>query len=399
VKLSWPTQFGALLVVALLLWLAAFGISYQSFKIELTPAIVNLPAGLAIAENPSPITATIRARVGAAYRLRSSGLVTAELDLAAAAAADSYSIKPEVSVALMDAWLVSAQPESVSIRLVPAVTKKISLVVEPVGFPAAGYSLGDMAVTPAAVDITGPASVLDSISEAQVPVNVKGKRANLTVFGTPVVKDADGRNLINVSFLPSQVSVAVGIKAGDSFKTVGLTPAFTGSLVPGHWVSYIEFEPPTLTIRGSAEKLAGIESLTTTPIKLTDRAADFTDKVSAELPMGVVLVSPNLVNVNVKVVTSTNNRILVLLPSYTNITEGMSVTSVNPPTVSVVLSGPADQLASLSRANVSLDLDLRGKLTGASMVTLGKEMFKVPENIEVISWEPTTLEVNLTKSS
>jgi YbbR domain-containing protein len=397
VKLSWPTQFGALLVVALLLWLAAFGISYQSFKIELTPAIINLPAGLAIAENPGPITATIRARVGAAYRLRSSGLVTAELDLVAAAPGD-YSIKPEVTVALADAWLVNAQPGSISVRLVPAVTKQVSLVVEPVGFPAAGYSLGDMAVTPTAVDITGPASVLDSISEAQVPVNVKGKRANLTVFGTPVVKDADGRNLINISFLPSQVSVAVGIKAGDSFKTVGLTPAFTGSLVPGHWVSYIEFEPPTLTIRGSAEKLAGIESLTTTPIKLTDRAADFTDKVSAELPLGVVLVSPNLVNVKVKVVTSTNNRILVLLPSYTNITEGMSVTSVNPPTVSVVLSGPADQLASLSRANVSLDLDLRGELTGANMVTLGKEMFKVPENIEVISWEPITLEVNLTKS-
>lgn len=397
-KISWPKQFGALLFIALLLWLVAFGISYQSFKVALTPTLVNLPAGLVLAENPPTIIATVRSRVGAAYRLKSSGLIVAELNLGNIAGEGEYQIRPDIAVKLKDAWLISASPDLLSIKLVTAVTKTIALAAEPIGFPAAGYSLGDLKIDPSAAELTGPQLLLDSISEAQVLVNVGGKRASFTSLSAPELKDASGYRMINVSFLPREVSVVVNIIPGDNFKTVGLVPIFSGSLAAGHWVSYIEFEPPALTLRGSAEKLAAIESLKTTPIKLAGQAADFSEKISVELPAGITLMSPNLVNARVKVVTSTNNRILTLLPSYTHITEGLSVTAINPPTVSVVLSGPTDQLSSLSRANVSLDLDLRGKLSGANMVTLAKEMFKVPENIGVVSWEPATLEVNLTKS-
>jgi len=397
-RLSWQTQFGSLVLVAILLWLAAFGISYQSFKIELRPVVVNLASGLALADNPEPITAVIRARVGAAYRLRSNGVVTAEFDLKSAASEGNYQIKPSIVVNLNDAWLVSTQPEMIKVKLVPAVTRSVSLAAEPVGFPATGFSLGEITITPATVDITGPASVVDVISEARVPVSVKRRSNSFTAFGQPQVVDVNGYPLTNVSFTPNQVSVAVNIKAGDSFKTIGLVPTFTGDLAPGYWVSYVEFEPPTLTLRGSAEKLADIDSLATTAIKLTNKSADFSDKVSANLPAGVVLVSPNLVNVKVKVAMSSNNRTLVLIPSYANITEGLSVTSVVPPTVSVVLSGAADKLSGLSRANVSLALDLRGLLSGSNMVNLTKAMFQAPEGIEVISFEPATLEVSLTKS-
>ena len=395
---SWQTQFGALIFVAILLWLAAFGISYQSFNVELHPEITNLSAGLAVAVSPAAITATVRARVGAAYRLKSNGAITAELDLSRASSEGSFTIKPNITVHLRDAWLVSAEPETVKVKLVPAVTRAINLVAEPVGFPAAGFSLGDLAVNPATVDITGPAGVVSAVSEAKVPVNVKRRNSSFTAFGQPQLTDVDGQPLANVIFSPNQVSVAVTIKAGDNFKTVGLVPTFTGTLAPGYWVSYVEFEPPTLTLRGSAEKLATIDHLQTTNIKLADRSADFTDKVSAELPAGVVLVTPNLVNVKIRVAMSANNRTLVLIPSYANVTEGLSVTSVTPPTISVVLSGPADKLASLSRADVSVALDLRGLLSGSNMVNLTKEMFTAPEGVEVISFEPAVLEVSLTKS-
>ncbi|MFA5270138.1 MAG: CdaR family protein [Patescibacteria group bacterium] len=397
-KLSWQTQFGALVVVAMLLWLAAFGISYQSFNIELRPVVTNLAAGLALSDNPEPITAMIRARVGAAYRLKSNGVVTAEFDLSAAVSEGSYQIKPNISVNLKDAWLVNAQPESIKVKLVPAVTRSVSLIAEPIGFPATGFSLGDITITPATVDITGPAGVVDVVSEAKVPVNVKRRNSSFTVFGRPQLADVDGNPLTNVSFSPNQVGVAVNIKAGDSFKTIGLVPSFTGELSPGYWVSYVEFEPPTLTLRGSAEKLAAIDSLSTTAVKLNNRSADFTDKVSAELPAGVVLVSPNLVNVKVKVAMLSNNRTLALIPSYANITEGLSVTSVTPPTISVVLSGASDQLSGLSRADVSVALDLRGLLSGSNMVNLTKEMFQMPAGVEVVSFTPEAVEVSLTKS-
>jgi len=398
VKLSWQSQFGSLIFVTLLLWLAAFSISYQSFTIELRPVVANLAEGLALADNPEPIIATVRARVGAAYRLKYSGAITAEFDLSAAVSEGSYQIKPDILVNLKDAWLISAQPETIKIKLVTSVTRTVSLVADPVGFPAAGFSLGDITITPATVDITGPDSVVNVISEAAVPISVKRRSSSFTAFGQPQLTDAAGHPLTNVLFSPHQVSVAVDIKIGDSFKTIGLVPTLTGTLAPGYWVSYVEFEPPTLTLRGAAEQLSKIDSLSTTPIKLADRSADFTDKVSANLPAGVVLVSPNLINVKVKVAMSSDSRILVLMPSYANITEGLSVTSVAPPTVSVVLSGSVDKLSSLSRADVAMALDLRGLLSGSNMVSLTKEMFQTPAGIEVISFMPSALEVSLTKS-
>ena len=397
-KLSWQTQFSSLVFVAILLWLVAFGMSYQSFNIELRPVITNLINGLVLSDNPEPIIAVVRARVGAAYKLKSNGAVTAEFDLSSATAESSYQIKPNVTVNLKDAWLISTRPEVITVKLVPAVTRTINLIADPIGFPSAGFSLGDITITPATADITGPADIVDIISEARVSVSVKRRNSSFTAFSQPQLTNTNGDFLTNVTFSPNQVGVTVNIKVGDSFKTVGLTPTFTGTLAPGYWVSYVEFEPPTLTLRGSGDKLAEVESLSTTTIKLANRSADFTDKVSVELPAGVVLVSPNLVNVKIKVALSSNNRILALMPSYANVTEGLSVTAVSPPTVSVVLSGPADKLSALSRANVSVVLDLRGRLSGSNMVSLTKEMVQVPEGIEVISFEPATLEVNLTKS-
>lgn len=395
---AWPIQLGGVVIVASLIWLVVFSISYRSFSVLIPLEVVGLPSGLTVAESLTTVTATVRSQATQIAKVRAPGTIRAVLDLGSIATIGYYHTEPRITTELENAWVVNYHPQSFDITVVPIVQGIVELTPDVIGFPAVGYSLGEITISPASVVITGPGPVVQATSTALVPVNVNKAKMSFAASTQPEIRNAQGEKIATVAFLPSAVAVSVQVKPGESFKTVGLNPVFSGELQPGYWVALVKFEPPAVTLRGSAERLDAITSLLTTPINLSDRSADFSDKVSIEVPVGVTLVGSNLVSVSIKVRTASHNRKLVLLPSYTNITEGLSVTSLSPPTVTVILAGPPEKLSQLNRANTLLDLDLRGGLSGTNTVELAKEMFKVPDNVEVVSFQPESLEVTLTKS-
>lgn len=391
-------QLSGVILTAVIVWLVVFEFSYSVFSIPIPLEIVGLNQKLAIVEQLTNIEVTIRSKNFKVNKIKNDiGRIMATVDLRDNGVGE-YQIEPEISSELVNAWVVDYYPKSFDLTVVPAIESRLKLIPDVLGFPAAEYSLGEINIVPDEIKVVGPSSLLSSIDTAFVPVDVSNRNQSFSVVSQPEIRDETGDRIVNFIYTPSQVTISVEIKTGASFKTVGLEPTFSGTLLPGFWIASIEFTPPALTIKGSAEEISTIESLLTTPINLSDKSSDFNDKVSVEVPIGINLLESNLVNVKVVVKSSSNNRQLVLLPSYTNITKGLSVTSVSPPTVAVILSGPPDKLTQLDRTNTLLDLDLRGSLSGTNSITLTKEMFKVPEDIEVVSFVPQTLEIILTKS-
>ncbi|OGB74512.1 hypothetical protein A2V68_02780 [candidate division Kazan bacterium RBG_13_50_9] len=397
-KPAWPIQLGGAVAVAILAWLVVFGVNYQSFAVAVPLQIMGLVDDLAVAEQLTIVQATVRVKAINAKKVKVPGAISAVLDCSSLLGVGSYHLAPKIESKLEDAWVIDFHPKDILVSLVPKVTGTVELVPDVVGYPASGYSLGEIRIAPSTVEMLGPNTLVGANSVAYVPVVVSGQRTSLSTIGAPQVKDQLGSPIVNVSFNPPQVAISVEIKKGDSYKTVGLEPAFVNELAGGYWISLIEFEPPALTLRGDAKRLADISILSTTPIDLAGHSGDFRDKVAVDVPMGVELVGTNLVDVKIIVRTASSNRKLVLLPTYTNITEGLSVTSISPPTVTVILAGAPAQLSQLNRANTSLDLDLRGSLSGVNVVELASSMFRVPEGIEVVSFEPLTLSVTLTKA-
>ena len=397
-KLTPLAQLGLLIPVAILIWLAVFSLSYHSFTLDIPITLKGLPSGLAVEENLTTISATIRAKNMAYYQMRMSKNTQAVVELSFIDAPGNYNVKPQITLDANDVWLVSFSPEVIAINVVPAVSVTVPVAVDPIGFPAAGYALGDIIITPDKVALIGPASLVNTIQEVYVGVNVAGKQNSYSVQGVPEVRDTAGAKLANVRFTPTEVNVNVTIAKGEIFKTIGLTPVFSGNLPSGYWVAEVNFTPPAVTLRSSIKRLDAISSVKTTAINLVGKTNDFSDQIGLEIPDGVTLVGENLINVTVKIGSSPFNRKLVIIPHGINVTPGLKVVSMSPTTIDVTLSGPAEELNKADRDTVVLDLDLRSATSGDNTMTIDKSMFRVPDKVSVISFEPTSLQVSLTKT-
>jgi hypothetical protein len=63
----------------------------------------------------------------------------------------------------------------------------------------------------------------------------------------------------------------------------------------------------------------------------------------------------------------------------------------------VVVSGAPEAINRLQRDDVVLELDLRGTLSGANLLTVTAAMFKTSAGISVASFTPATVEVVLSR--
>lgn len=397
-KLWWPLQLLGIVAISIGLWLIALSFSYQTVDLDIPLEIIGLDQNLAVDNPLTTVKIVAQIKLASAPRLNTANSIKAVLDLSHLNGLGQYQVEPIVSTTSPGVKIVNFAPDSFTIDLVPKISRTLPLEPALTGFLASGYSIKNVALSPDRVEVSGPESIVSTVNSAMVPITISDRHNSFVVLAQPELTDNLGGKLANVTFLPKQVTVSVTIAPGSNFKTVGLKPIFSHQLPVGYWLTAITFDPPAVTIKGNAEKLASIEGLATTPINLQDRYSDFNDKVSVELPTGVTLLEPNLISVKIKINTGANNREISLFPSYTNITEGFAVTLVAPSTVTVILSGEVDKLDKLSRANVSLDLDLRQYLSGVNQVAITKEMFRVSEGIEVVNFTPQILEVTLTKS-
>lgn len=397
-RFNWTAQLIFIVLLAILVWVVVFNLNYSSFRLDVPIQVVNLDETLAINENLTTLQVTARSRVLGRAKLKTSTLIGVILDFNGINSLGQHHLQPQITVHLENVQIVNYYPQVFDITLVPRVETSMELIADPIGFPASGYSLDNIGVTPQVVKVSGPSGVVNPEACAFVSISIDNKRNSFSASGQPEIRNAMGQKLANVYFSPAQVIVSVQIKKGESFKTLGFKPTFVNKLPAGYWLSIIEFDPPALTIKGDAEILESINSLVTTPIDLAGRSSDFADKVSVTIPSKTTLLGVNLINVKVKIGISSNNRQLILLPSYTNITEGLSVTSLSPPTITVILSGSSTELAELNRSNTLLDLDLRGSLSGINTIDISSDMFKIPKGVEVVNFTPQTLEITLVKN-
>lgn len=398
-KINRFVQFIYIALATFLIWWVVFNLNYQVYKIDVPIKIANLEENLAISNHITTVSVTIRTKKINLSDFNKNNKLEVLLDFDNITSTGLYEIEPEIIYDNKTIDLVSYSPEFINTEIVLAKITKIELIPDIVGFPPVGFSLGQVEITPATITVSGPSNLLDNLTKAFVKINVDNRQKSFSVSGQPEIRDASGNKLMNFIFSPSNVTTTVEIETGDNLATLGLEPIFTGQLASGYWISNIIFEPPAVTIRGNIKNLEGLKYLLTSPININNKTDDFTDKVSIELPNGVSLLGPNIVNVKINLRTASNSRQLILLPSYTNITEGFAVTFISPSTVTVNLSGSIDKLDQLNRSNILLDLDLRGSLSGINRIELNAQMFTVPDGVAISSFKPQVIEVTLAKNN
>ncbi len=210
-----------------------------------------------------------------------------------AVTANSNSIAKKISITVVDNVL------SVELEAEKSVSVPVKVVTT--GEVASGYTAGNSVAAPNLITVKGPSSVVSSIDRAEVTVDIKDAKDDITTNCTPSFVTSDGEKVSDETLTYDEVSIAVTVPVYKT-KNIPIKIAVIGEPADGYAVSQITFVPETIDIGGDAAVIKDIQQLEINDVDVSGCTEDVetTLDVSKYLPDGVV-VTKESAYVNVKV--------------------------------------------------------------------------------------------------
>jgi YbbR domain-containing protein len=299
----WPFRHVGLKLVsvglAVLLWMVVAGEQVVERGLRVPLEFQQVPAGLEVeGELPTLVDVRVRGASGTLSRIGPTDVVAA-LDLRAARPGRRlFQLTPEEVRVPFGVQVLQVTPASISLVLERSETRDVPVVPSVEGSPAPGYTIGRVTSEPATVQVTGPASAVEKVTEATTEtVSVAGATATVsdqvTVgFVDPALRLSNSRH----------TSIRVEILPGPAERTVRERPIHlrdVGALVQA------QAFPPTVEVvlRGTRQSLGRVNvDEVAAFVELGGvGAGDYSMAVRVDAPpdVGVVRISPETVQVKV----------------------------------------------------------------------------------------------------
>ena len=244
------------LLFATLLWLTVSRDSQVERSLQVPLEFQNMPASLEIV-GETPSTATVRLR-GASSQLGSLALgsVVAVVDLQAARPGSRlFHLVTSQVRAPYGVDVVEVSPATISLLFESAGKKTVKVVPMLIGRPRPGYVAGAITVDPADVDVVGPVSRLNDLTEATTePVSVENATGVIADRVTVGVTDSELR-----LSQPVTARVTVQVVPAPVERTLEAVPVQFENLKPGLRANA---RPPSVgvVLRGEPEGLAALRA-------------------------------------------------------------------------------------------------------------------------------------------
>lgn len=207
------------IALASLLWLVVSGEQVVERSLRIPLEFSNLPPQLEIVDDaPDLLDVRVRGSSGTLSRVASGELV-AVLDLSTAKPGQRlFHITGTDVRTPFGVQVVQVTPSNISMHFEPSATKVVPIVPGVDGEPAAGYVVGTVAADPPTVEVVGPASALERLTDAMTePVSVEG--ASRAVTDTVTVGSPDPAVRLGPG-VPTVTRVTVSITAAPVEWTV-----------------------------------------------------------------------------------------------------------------------------------------------------------------------------------
>lgn len=233
--------------------------------------------------------------------------------------------------------------------------KSVDIRVNPVYMIESDYSLGTPETNVETVTVTGPADVLDSITHAQVTVDVGKLTKSVTTSGT-IVLYADSTPITNPYVKLSESDVTVRIPVYTE-KEVDLSVEFKYGYFNEN-NALITIEPSKIRIKGDPtelEKISSVQIMTIDEKKLTGTTSTSTAVI--ELPDTV----ENVSRVDSATVT------VAQINTFTRVINVSNISVKNPngldyelseESVNITLRGSSGSLSLVTESNIGIEADL-----------------------------------------
>lgn len=384
-------------VVATILWMvvAASQSSTGKFPSEINIIAVNTPNGLVASYDQKTVELTISAEPSLWQKL-STNSFTAYVDLGSLGVG-TYQLDVNVTCNVAGVQILNKKPEKIFVQLEEISRKKVPVIQKVEGNAAEGMVAGAITFNPAEVEVSGPKSQIENISNAIAPIKLNGESADFQKDVIPTALDDNGNEISDLAFSPSKVTADISIVKGANNKTVGVKVNLVGSPASGYFISSLSTLPSLINITGSVSALSTVYYLETQSFDISGISANSEKDILLKIPDGVGLQKgePNKVRISIKVTSNDVSRVVSVKINPINLDSALKVTSYQPAEVKVTLVGSSEALANLNPSDVVLNLNLTGKSAGTYNLDLDNSMFTLPANVSLSTIMPTSIQVAL----
>ena len=351
------------------------------------------PSLVLTSEIPSGVEVTLRAprSVWEVLTARDNA-IRAILDLSGLSSGE-HTQEIQLMISERPYQLILANPTVVTVNLESFSTQTFPLVLSLSGQPAAGYQAGDATMDLSKVAISGPESIVKQASRARVVVSLDGVRESIDESLPIQVVDKEDVALQGVTINPESVRVNIPISQQFGFRDVAVKVTVQGQQAAGYRIERISVFPPVVTVFANdpelVNELPGV--VETLPLDLQDRDEDISTRLSLNLPENITLIGSQTVQVQVSISPIQTSVTLLNQPiNVVGLSEGLAA-QVFPQAVDVIISGPVPVLDALASQDVTVSVDASG--LGVGVYQLEPKVDALVENISVESILPGTVEV------
>ncbi len=377
---NWVAKIIAI-VLAFGLWAFVVNTGYRSAVLpESVPVVArDVPQTLALASSLPSVQIEVFAPTASFQRLK-TGDIQAFVN-AAGLSAGTHQVEIKVVADDPNVRITKVMPSTLELTLEKKNTDTFDVKLETDGSLGQGYVADKAELSPNKVEVTGAASAIGQIDQVVVRLPLNGETSDVQRTLVPVALDKDRKEVSNLIFDPATVDVKLPVIQAEDAKSVGITVDTTGDPAEGFFVGTISTDPSTATAQGSSKALSKITTLSTEPIDLSGATETIERTVKLVTPDNV-RADPDSVKVHIEIRAGTLTRRVSAQVQPTNVGSGLA-SSVQPATIELLLTGPADKVRTASANDIVVKVDVKGKAAGSYTVQLLRDMVDLDSAIDV----------------
>lgn len=279
---------------------------------------------------------------------------------------------------------------SVTIERLVSADKKVVLNITGSAWP--GYSISGTITEPEYVTVSGPESLVASVSEVRCEISVNEIQSDIVLSAPPAAYNADGEIIEGLYISADKVTATLHVTRN---KTVPFSVSTTGWPVEGFVPGGITISPSDLEITGDTDTLKSVSAITLPAIDISDSTEDIVSEylISDILPSGITAEStaPQKVTVIVKISEESQKTLSLSLDDITlekDASDNYSaeITSAFP--MNITLKGSKDALSELEYILASVNIS--GLAPGSHSVELS---FDLPDNVRTVTDYAVTVNI------
>ena len=357
------------------------------------------PALIFKGQVPRQIQLTLRAPSSVWEQLTSEkDAVYALVDLSGLGAG-MYRLDVQVQIQIRPVRIISFSPEQIDLTLEKLVTRSLPVTLSLTSAPATGYQAGDAALDPAEVIVSGPESLVEQVTSVGVTFDLTDLRQDVDATLALQALDGQGAPVSGLTLNPDSIQVSLPITQQGGYRDLAVKVVTIGRPASGYRLTNIAPIPPVVTVFSSNfEQITALPGyVETNPLDLNGASADIETHLTLNLPLGVTLVGEQSVLVQVGISAIQGSLTLNNQPvEIINLSPTLQV-SVSPDKVNVLLSGPLPVLNTLAPADVHVIIDAKDLTPGTYQLTPTIQL--VVEGVTVETILPGTVEVVISKKT